>query len=80
MPENTITDFVLSYVVTKEGTDEDSYKPLAVALEKGYRVLDVFTTPMPIGGAGSGPGPVVVTVLLTKPSAVPYYNPANNTS
>jgi hypothetical protein len=58
------TDKVVSYVVAHNGIVSASYEPLEQALKEGYRVVDVFTTPVTPGGGSNVHGHCVVTVLL----------------
>jgi hypothetical protein len=58
------TDLVMSYIVHPTGKVEN-HEGLQKALAEGYRVVDVFLTPMQVGGEGSNIGSVVVTVLLS---------------
>ncbi len=58
-------DLVISYCVAYNRVLEETHKPLQDALDNGYRVIDITSTPIPVGGAGSGISGAIVTVLLT---------------
>lgn len=58
-------DLVISYAAHPNGNVQ-GYDPLQTALDDGYRVVDVFTNPIPPGGAGTILGYCSVTVVLTK--------------
>jgi hypothetical protein len=67
------TDLVLSYVVGSQGVLHDSDRELKAALAKGYRVLDVITTPLEVGPASAAHGRICVTVVLTQNTGfLPY--------
>jgi hypothetical protein len=55
------TDLVVSYVVSHSGTVPKTTEQLDAALAKGYRVVDVQTTPVE---TASSMGYVCVTVVL----------------
>jgi hypothetical protein len=61
--EKKTDDLVVSYVVTPNG-NVLNYDALTTALENGYRVIDVITNSMSVGGGGNSIGDVVVTVIL----------------
>jgi hypothetical protein len=66
-------DLVLSYVMGSQGVLHDSDRELKEALAKGYRVLDVITTPMEVGPNSAAHARICVTVVLTQNSAfLPY--------
>jgi hypothetical protein len=59
-------DLVVSYVMGDHGVLHDTDRELKEALARGYRVLDVITTPMEVGAASAAHGHICVTVVLTQ--------------
>jgi hypothetical protein len=67
------TDLIITYFANSGNDSLEGYEPLKTALEDGYRVVDVFSTPSPTGGATVHLGTVVVTVVLSIPGASMVY-------
>ena len=73
-------DLVMSCAAGTKGPLPASYGPVMQALKNGYRVVDVFTNSVSLGGASTDVGGVIVTVVLTRPNQKSYYRPQHSTA
>ncbi len=63
--EHTGDDLVISYTVDEDGKLSAEYPKLKTALESGYRVIEIISTPLPVGGQGKQGGVCITVLLLT---------------